>query len=520
MIRLVLKIFVLLSIFFERGSVYAESINPPRLKISFKTKNEDTTHKEDIIKSCKRLGKRLKVSGGPFGIGFFSNFSCFINNDKIYGKLKDEKWFLDITEVNDTIEIELKLKTTRQSFFSIPNYQESYHYLTDSGILDLISLQILNSTPALISLPSNNIRTFRDIRMTKALKNLNLETIHPKKLTLYTLNYSSNDDLWIPTLIGHAKIKKISTEKKKKNGKKIKINKFTWHMNLDSKLTKNIRLWAHLSSGRSDKTSNKNISDLLSSAFKNIEAQSLISDNTLLTHNKRSSEDSIKRPNDLIFKYGTQFLAKDDLLGKAYLLIGEFQLRHGFLNGVKINYTAAPKINSEDDFGTAYISWNRYSIGYSLAIEFDSVINRIDITPHIGSWKLSAKLPIITENEVFGHEFNIEKSTLLGMEIGIEKIKPWYLARAWSIFEKSLDSKKLEKVQLTSLKFGLNIAFYPGVRLPIFANILRPNIQIFSQVESIDLHSEESSVQSAESIDVSSLNYITGYLGAGLGFSW
>lgn len=527
----------------------AEFVPPPlTIRLEMPDLAEKKASKEDQKKSknqwrkvCKLLGSALKVGGGAWGVGGFSSFSC--KDSRSASKKSKEAWVLGIKKIESEIEFLLTFKSgERKDTLEIVRlryaFDDNYlQFMEDEEFIDLVSVAIMDQLPYLMSIElrkDSDEESMIRVRYPRigASRERKFPLVEPpKELVVYSMEMDEKTAQYSTRVLGGAKLEKMepaSAEAIRKNRGNRSANQGYAFYKLDAsaeKAARNGRVWAHNAKGRGRRgqelsKSIANANALMIESNKNGDLSSLLEGGyDLLTNALLDTAAS----GYIGVRYGKQILAGDPLLAKTSFFGLLAEIRGGPLGGLRIYYDVMPEAKAEVDGLETKIGWNRLIFGTSLGFSPGFLVDRIDITPKLGMWTLSATLP--TEKNEKGEavavsNFKFKKQFSFGVEAGLEWSSTFYLLRTWYGFDMALSLGKLGGSAVKSNRFGLDTFLNTGPRFSVFGADLKTTLLMFVMYESIELSSPSAKKGEAVSGEISGITYDGGYAGLGLAISW
>ena len=514
-------------------STVTEKTNP--------SKESAKKRKSQWRKVCKSLGNTLKVGGGAWGSGGFTTFTCKESPSK--SKKKKSSWVLTLkqsdTEIVATVH-HLSDRSAEPVEFAKQQFAYSEDFLLfleDEEFVDMIALSIMDQLPFFMSIQLRKDEADETIFRARyprvgGSRERKFPLILPaKELTFYTLEVDEKTGLFKSRVAGTAKLERLEptgeSARRKNRGKRNAIEGYAYYK-LDDQAVKSARvgrLWGHNSQGRSRKSveTSKSIgvasTKLIDSASKGNLNSLLEGGFDLLTNALLDTAAS----GYVGIRYGKQILAGDPLLAKTSFFGLLSEIRGGPLGGLRIYYDYLPTAtNNLDGFKTS-IGWSRLIFGTSLGFNPGFLFDRIDITPKIGMWSLSATLPTEQNEEgitIGVSDFKFKKQLSFGVEAGVEWQSPIYLLRTWYGFDMALSLGKYGGSAVKSNRFGLDSFVNTGPDFSVFGANLKTALLLFVIYESVELSSPQVKNSPADAGEISGITYDGGYAGLGLAISW
>lgn len=490
-------------------------------------------------KVCKLLGTSLKVGGGAWGSGGFSSFTC--RDSRSSSKKMKEPWILNVKRIETDVEVSL-IQNSRDGEDPIeyyrqrlPHSEDFMQFLEDEEFIDLVAFAVMDHLPFLMKIEAkkdgdvdSELRVrYPRIGGSRARKFVLVEP--PKELTIYTMEYDGKTGLYSARVLGAAKLEKMEPadpETIRKNRGKRNANQGYAYYKLDTAGAKAANLggvWAHNAQGRGRRSVELTkavaaANAQLTESSKNGDLGSLLEGGyDLLTNALLDTAAS----GYIGVRYGKQILAGDPLLAKTSFFGLLTEIRGGPLGGLRIYYDVMPEAKAKEDDLETKIGWSRTIFGTSLGFDPGFLFDRVDVTPKIGMWTLSATLP--TEKNEAGttvstSDFKFKKQFSFGIEAGLEWNSNFYLVRTWYGFDMALSLGKFGGSAVKSNRFGLDTFLNTGPRFSILGADLKTTLLMFVMYESIELSSP--SANKSETGEISGITYDGGYAGLGLAISW
>jgi len=556
------------------GAVAAESdvfarggwFSPPDLRVELQNAAESPEAGEQWQKACKTIGRTLQVGHGPMGMGVFEKWSCASQSGNNRQARRSE-WLLTVATSNESLNITIFGPETgggRQTMatVSLPGSNDSLRFLGDTEFADLVAMVLLDQLPVSqwITAPSRT-------ESSDAKKKTDSRSLHgpfassdgrsirgrflrsggglepkfevpspPKALVVYRVRLDRESDLWRSRVEATATLKSSNAapkhELRKSRGDIDAVRGVhVWTVS-DSPTVSTSRLrhglWVHNANGRGSRQ--QELLTILTSAQKSLAEASSRGD---LDNFMRGGIDALTSAlmdtaasGYLGFRYGKQVLAGDELLDKTSFFGFLTEIRGGPLEGLRFYYDLLPKVSADrDGFGTE-ISWSRFILGKSFGLELDGIIDRIDVTPKIGMWNLSATLPSVLaeDNKTVTRvqTFGVKRALSLGLEPGIESKGDWYLMRVWAAYDIALSIGALGGGGVQSYRYGFDGYFTASPSIDVFGVPVSTAILAFFFFESIDLTDGQGKETTSDSTDerIVGVGYDGGYAGLGVVLSW
>lgn len=212
----------------------------------------------------------------------------------------------------------------------------------------------------------------------------------------------------------------------------------------------------------------------------------------------------------------------DPLLSKSTFVGILAEVRAGPLNGLRWYWDFAPKVTTVENNENLSFAWSRATLGWSFGFNYNTFIDKMDITPKIGAMSLDASIGIpspvsgqITDTARF-RQANVLN---LGIEAGIESHWPWILTRLWAATDISGFVNIDEETTVKSLRGGAD-AYFDLFKV---SNEYKVVLLMFSTFEKVSLLRKR--VPNEEEIGntggkLAGLSYQVVFAGLGLTVSW
>jgi hypothetical protein len=136
------------------------------------------------------------------------------------------------------------------------------------------------------------------------------------------------------------------------------------------------------------------------------------------------------------------------------------------MKGFRLYYDSIPRVSKEIQGQQFYYESSHLIAGYGFIFEPNMILDRIDIAPKVGGWRLSARLPLL--NEIGGIEildFSAANRFSFGIEARGEIIRYGWIASGW--LSQDITAGRLTKrlgQSAVSQRVGLD-GFAPGLKL-------------------------------------------------------
>lgn len=519
------------------------SFDLPSLKMVWNVKDgskesrpvEKGTEKKTWATACGSLGKSLMAGQGPWGMGVFSSFSCWIDDKKTSGSTKAKSWVLEYIETEEFVSLKLSDADSRQitEVKFAPSPYTAY-FFGDKEFVDLLALKILDGMPVLGYLPKNSFSvdgtfTGRYPRTLPKVGRKTAVTPPPKNLTAYRLSPSKGQTgIYLAEVVGAIFQESLDPEvpSDRQNSQKMEKQKepvVHWRANEELlQANKDSAVWFHTDAGR-----NQMGADLQVSIDQVQKVLSVAADEGMLSSVLRGLKKGFVATTASGYvglRYGPQILSGDNLLEKTAFLGVIAEVRGGPLEGVRFYYDKLPKRVMEQEGFETSIEWSRFIIGKSFGLKLSRFVDRIDLTPKLGLWNFHTRLPV--DHDADGKvtqvgAFDLDRAMSFSLEAGIEWQSPLYTIRPWYSFDGAGLISKFNSKRVTSSRFGLDTYWIAGPKFKMFGGQFKTALLGFFMFETIGLANSgtDTTLNEGES-EITDLSFNTGYAGLGVAVSW
>ncbi len=502
---------------------------------------------------CRVFAANLKAGNHVHGLGIFRSFTCLINNVAIKGKKHPANFELRIRDGVHTVTVNLIHALVKDaesgsleqwqneaqvSFRSSPRTLE---ILANANFANLISYSLVNSLPVQLPLAKDDAEGLT-ISMSDNGK-WPMPT-PPVKLQLLQLHFNTTAGVWQPVPLGTATLKSETKgtvkekppaeegEKKKgkdKEGDKDKekpaetgpktVRNFSYKF--DAPLTtapgSKLSVWARFDGPRAP-----HFAELAANVSK-VADELLGVDASSPEGDEEEKEDLLSTLKGAVpggyvgLRYGFP-LYKDGLfVSKAHTFGLLVEIRSGWFQGLRFMYELTPQIKESYKGEDLTYRSSRGVVGWSMGMNFFSLISRIDLVPKIGQWTFNADVPVEVpgSDEIIVKKFKLDTAISFGIESGMEMSVPWVLLRLWVGFDKALPLlANTGDGSVSSLKFGGD-AILDG---PAISKLVDIDFLLFAMQESVTITQKDTDSNSDVTVD--GISYVMRSAGAGVTISW
>lgn len=528
---LLFALMVSLSVSFS-SSLFAGEVHATHLNLFFHKKNSYEYKRKGKYavkpiwaKACKRLFLSMKAYRGAYGSGFFTSYSCYIDDMLVSGKKVSSKWSLNITDKETHVDVNLVFDDILQAKYRMFASPVTLKLLARKSFSKLLGYHLLGQLPMLGLLNDKQIQAGRLV-VRRAPFGAKIKP--SRELYLYHLTYNSKVKKWIPKVVGTAFLrkdknnpkekKKIFSKKSALKKKKVKTKPMVWDIKWThgpplKKERKKI-VWFHSQKLERGLYSRRQLYDAFDKLYPSfVKRESFVEkvNNTTLK-NYASSYAGVR--------YGKQVFSGNEILKDSYF-IGVFaESRGGLLNGLQLYYDFAPKTEARVEDKHVELSWSRLNVGYGFSIQTDFFINRLEFMPKIGVWNFDMTLPVyLSTGSLITKSFKLKNRPCFAFEGRAEILSSWYTLRAWAAYDAALRLGALDLSSIESIRYGIDTFFHSGYKFELFKKPYNMNFMAFVLFESVKLSSSEKGSET-EVFSVKEVSYENAYLGLGAAISW
>lgn len=537
----------------NRDSLIKKSVASTRQEIDFEELKivwnlKDNTSESDPIDqktenktwltACNVLGKSMSAGQGPWDLGVFSSYSCWLDEKKISsGPAKNKSWILEYRETQENVFIVLSDPDHRKiaEVIMAPSRWTTY-FFADREFCDLMAMKLLDGMPAIGVLRKGTVSndgTFKSrypYANTKGGRKFPL-VLPPKNIVAYKLFVDSASGFFSAETYGSAAQKSVDPETvvsgKDKSAKKQEksLGEPSIHWLANEELIETNReqdVFFQNQTGR-----NRRSADIQPAIDKAQKILDEAAEGGILSSVLRGLKKGILATTASGYvglRYGPQILPGDPLLAKtAFLgLIGE--IRGGPVAGLRFYYDKVPMTTVVQNGIETSIAWGRFIVGRSFGLNLSKFVDRVDITPKLGLWNFHAKLPI--EFDEAGQvskagSFDLANAVSLALEAGIEWSSSWYSVRPWYSIDAAGAISKVNKKRVTSNRVGLDSYWTAGPKFSVLKVPFKTTWLLFAVYETIGLtNNDPKTVLDDGESEITAIKFSSGYAGAGVAISW
>ena len=222
--------------------------------------------------------------------------------------------------------------------------------------------------------------------------------------------------------------------------------------------------------------------------------------------------------NYVALRYGIEMIDTATALfspGKVITLVGEFH--QGWFDGLRFYSDILPNHKRDIEGEVFSMGWTRTVIGWGFNYKLVGMIDRIELTPKLGRWSITSRLPDIdTQGNIITRDYNSSGLTNVGFDVGGVIENANYLARLWHGRDMTVSMGKSSggaKRELQGTRTGIEVII-KGPALRFVSSNAHVNLVVFDYFE--DMTFAESGGTSTNLKFV----YSTAFAGGGVSLSW
>jgi hypothetical protein len=220
-------------------------------------------------------------------------------------------------------------------------------------------------------------------------------------------------------------------------------------------------------------------------------------------------------PSAYIGLRAAQSLVYSDPLLRDTRFVGVFfEGRGSWTDGLRLYYDRFTEAEAVTEEGAQNVRMNRMLGAKAFALKPGRFVDTIHITPRLGTYTLSARLP--AGNDLFGNpilnDFEVTNAVAAGMELDAEWSSFFYILRLWVARDVPLGSAG-NQASVTSRRFGTDI-FLKGGGFTLAARPMSLSWLIFVADERLSLKSKK------DATEVYTITMPIPYAGLGASLAW
>ena len=464
------------------------------------------SYQENWIAVCQALSAQLVVRAEAPGAGVFDHVKCHeksVDSGKDFIKSRTGPlWVLVIVDRQDKAMIDLYYINGGQ-----PQLESSFKFSFSEKFIPTLAEPNVNKALALAL--REHMPMMGQIKLQAIQETLSLpvaDYTFKGDLTVYELSLASNPHRWVPRVIGFAVNKSEGIDKDAATR--------TYQLRLHKGLVhENRRYFIHASEGRVEGENGALIT--LRELMKRNGIEGLVD---FLAGFTRASV--------IGFRTGTPLIRGDTAISKArlYGLIAE--VNEGPAAGARWFWDYAPRVDANTQGQSNYFTWNRTSLGWSLALselEFlGDLIQRIDFVPRVGLMSIDSKLPVqdMESGVIFMSGFKAQHVLDLGLEIGTSYARDSFSFRLWTAYNHAghVAIGPQPKSVIDSLRGGIDLYWFALED----GDAWKINLLTFAMIESLTYRTSNAPDVLAESLsaELTKVSFLLIYAGGGVTLTW
>lgn len=476
---------------------------------------------------CEKFGKNFTKSGGPWGMGPFTNYSCEEAGRGSYHEGKESFWSFRLTEGKDySLALRLEFFDATQGSVTVfpevlvPASRFNFIFLNDDYFADLLTVSVLDALNFPMPVTADAITKGKISGRNFKGRHAGLKTPAPTLIPYSSVELVAQDS-------------PISVKAAKKNtvalgtlGALPKAPKRsvppTWALQSQGARTSATGVLAGFKDGPGSlkAMSLKAITAVHDSLLKELsdgKIDFLYKDESQIA--EEASEVATETKSGYFgLRFGHQILAGDPPINETNLVGLFFESRGDFIKGLRVNYDTVP-LTAVDD---ASVQWSRLTLGRAFIWKFDQPwLRSFSLTPKLGVWSFALHTDILVKTndsqDTESISFEATNKPLGAIEVAFGLGKRRWLFRPSYTYELSLQR---QTEAFRSSRFGLDTFWRLGGKFSFLGAGMQLDLIGFYIYESMTIQRSDSADLGEGRYGVSSVGYSTGYLGGGAGLVW
>ncbi len=486
----ILIVFLILS----SSPVLAEgkSVNPGSLSIElFISPSAPQTERNEInsnwAAACASLGSAFEIKGNYFFHGIAASHKCRLSSEEADGKIQAGGWILRIVhgQTTWTLNMFFGAAADPDATLVISGGAQVIKALADRQLAKHVAMKIMDDLPMARLIDEKSEKN----SFSYENKSEN-ETLAPiEEYKIFGMSYLPETRVWVSRVVGKATLVKDG-----------KAGSWNWAVDLNEPLQSGEAYWAQDARGRGSNA--RHLSENLEKELKK--------------HNIGATVGEKGKPLHVGFRYGYPISKNYPLISKSSMVGIVTEVHGGLLEGLRWYWDFAPEVKQKINGETMNFSWSRPSLGWSFGFNFDSFVNRVDVTPKIGLMGLNARVPFETDRGIVPVEFRFKSTMNLGIEIGMETASRWFLVRFWGATDASGFVDLGGPGTIKSLRGGID-TYWDLYQL---SDQVELSLLVFGFGEKLSLTKNKGDVDASSNVKIEGISYELGIVGAGLIFAW
>lgn len=519
------------------------SFPPPALRIVYESSGAPSSDSKKSNstgwrKACANLGRALKIYSGPWGLGFFSSYSCQPTGQQgsPSGRGADT-WQLAIKGSASGYVFEISNAAGRlETNITIVTEEPVLEFLQSPEFVDLIAIRLLNDLPAAGLVPkkalnkSGRFSARFPFRRKKSRRQFAL--IPPAEIMSIFQMRLAPSGKYEATIVGTMQRsggnKWDALSKERKN--LAILSRVTWKVALqnpeESKdlTARDVYLWLQNKEGRGvqnqalDEAIINAVIELGKARSRGLLGKFLLGVSDAILDSTAAGYTGIR--------YGRQTLSVQEELLKDLRLLGVVtEFNGGPLAGFRFYYDQTFGQRLKQSGVDTSVGWSRIILGKSFGYDLGSVVDRIDLTPKVGIWSFKSVLADAASDSAnpIGIEFTLDSAPSLAIEAGAEWRRKSFTSRFWYSFDGAGLLGRVTDRSVTSNRAGVDLMQTTSSEVSFFGLNVNPAIMAFYLIEMVSMTGNgkqfDSTGQTTQKLNVA-LNFSSGYAGLGFAIGW
>ena len=464
------------------------------------------TNKTSWKKACPILASNFLESKTVLKPALVNKFKCSLKSKP--GKITDDYPWKLVVQISDGVVFKLYYYRDRSAMISLPIKASIYPYLQDPKLMRLVAYTLIDqahyqyvirSTSQTINSLYDEPSFARDITVYNSVYDTNKSSNIVTQVAQYRSDYVVKA-VENPSLLDKKKKAKKS-KKTKKPSKKFKYRQVSSKRIAPMQLKKPLYAINSEGKGANHSALTQSINDHLKEKYGLELSRDILNEAGILSNFSAGS---------VGVRYGKSLVSDSGLLKKADTigLLAEF--RHGALDGLRIYWDYAPKVEENyDSTESLSLSWNRAVVGWAFYTSGFGLSDSFSLTPRIGLIQYDA---YISTDDIIPLEFSISNSVTLGLEVDYEYDLVFMLTRLWVGIDYGIKAINPSGTA-NSYRAGLDV-FYDIFDLGRYGHI---DIIGFAYIDAFEINQEN---EDNNELNIEYIKYNQYYAGLGLLYSW
>lgn len=485
---------------------------------------------------CPELAAGLMAGEGAMGAGVFSKVTCL---DPGAAAPKDVPWRVIVRSGSDAMALSVRYvtgmsKATKKtpamerfflvSRFILPPSPNGLVGLAEEGVAAMVATRLLDGMPMeWWFTKAELLKDGRTIVRAVVPKWMEMARV-PRDLTLFRLSLDASRQLWMPEFIARARLgedipeEATSETDENEDESDEETQSIAWVVPANAAaLINDGGLWAKGSAGRDGLSQDDEL------AIRDVYVPRVFGHGSgdILMNSGWVDGD---RQNRVGMRYGRSLIPGSAFIRQQQLIGAFVDIQHGPMAGWRLFMDRVPTVNTTELGVDVSIGSDRYLIGFALTLAPGGIVKRIEITPRVGYWSLSAVLPTAQDPDTGAlqtESFVVTRAGSFGLETGVELGGLSLVGsqtRLWFSIDRGMNLAGTSSGSAQAMRYGVDlwrplmVIWKPG------ATDVRLLGHGFVFGESVSLNGGDGTSDSGYS--VSAFQYNNAVAGLGLGVTW